>query len=191
MEELPSSGVVGAVRARELLADVSGIQRRTRRPIGLWPPLVVFGVVAVAGAPLGLAGPLAVNLWWIAAAPAAFSLTGWFFARQARCRGFETRSRRLPALAMVSFGAGWAATFWLSAVVHLRNGLGWALAVAVGYLIWSWLARSIPAALVAVSLAVVGTVLAVSPVPVWTVQLGVGITMIIGGLVLRHGPEAR
>jgi len=191
MEELPSSGAIGAVRARELLADVSGIQRRTRRPTGLWPPLVVFGVVAVAGAPLGLAGPLAVNLWWIAAAPAAFSLTGWFFARQARRRGFESQSRRLPALAMASFAVGWAATFWLSAEVGLRNGLGWVLAVALGYLVWSWLARSVPVALVAVSLAIVGTVLALSPAPAWTVQLGVGAAMIIGGLVLRHGPEAR
>jgi hypothetical protein len=64
------------------------------------------------------------------------------------------------------------------------------LLVSVGYLAWSRFARSVPVAAVAVSLAAVGIALTESPAPGWTVELGVGVTMIIGGLMLRHGPEA-
>jgi len=91
---------------------------------------------------------------------------------------------------LASFAAAWFGCFWLAGVLHLPGGLSWTLLVAVGYLAWSRFARNLPAAIVAVILAAVGTTLALSPAPGWTVQLGVGAAMVIGGLVLRHGPEA-
>lgn len=190
MEELPSSGVVGAVRARELLADVAGLRQRARRPAGLWPPLVVFGTVAVAGAPLGALGDLATNVWWLSAAPAAFVVVGRCSSRHARHHGIEGPSRLLWALGTASFAVGWLACLWISGAAHWPDGLGWTFAVAVGYLGWSRFARSGPAAVVAVAVAAAGTALALSPAPAWTVQLGVGAVMITGGLLLRHGPEA-
>jgi hypothetical protein len=62
--------------------------------------------------------------------------------------------------------------------------------VGAGYLAWSWYARSLPGAAVAIALMVAGVALALSPAPGWTVPLGVGTVMIVGGLVLRYGPEA-
>ena len=40
------------------------------------------------------------------------------------------------------------------------------------------------------ALAAVGVTLALVSAPAWGVQLGVGIAMVVGGLVLRYGPEA-
>jgi hypothetical protein len=191
MGELPSSGAVGAIRAQELLGEVATLRRRVRRPVGLWPPLVVFGTAAVIGAPLGILGGLGTSLWWLVIAPPGFVLVSRYAARQARRQGIEGPSRLLLALGIGSFAAAWLACLALSAAAHLPAGLGWTLAVALGYLGWSSFARSGPAALVAVSLAVVGAALALSPAPVWTVQLGVGLTMVTGGLLLRCGPEAR
>jgi len=190
MEELPSSGTIGAVRARELLGDVTALRRRARRPVGLWPPLVVFGAVAVVGAPLGALGGLATGLWWLMVAPAAFVLTGRYASRQAHRRGIESPARLLWALGIGSFAAVWLACLWISGAARLPDGLAWTLAVAVGYLGWSRFARSVPAAVIAVTLGMVGTALALSPAPTWTVQLGVGAVMITGGLLLRHGPES-
>jgi hypothetical protein len=191
MEELPSSGAVGAIRAQELLGEVATLRRRVRRPAGLWPPLVVFGAAAVIGAPLGLLGGLATSLWWLAIAPPGFALVSRYAARQTRQQGIEGPSRLLRTLGIVSFAAVWLACLVLSAAAHLPVRLGWTLAVAIGYLGWSRFARNGPAAVVAVSLAIVGVALALSPAPAWTVQLGVGLTMVTGGLLLRSGPEAR
>jgi hypothetical protein len=186
---LPTSGVVGPVRASELLADVAAYRQRARRPAGLWPPLVVFGLVAAVGAPFILLGSLAVNLWWLAAAPVGFAVVGVLVSRQGYRRGIERADWLLPVLGVASFAAAFAG-LWLSGALHLPGDLGWVLLVAAGYLGWSRFARSLPGAAVAVSLAAVGTALTLAPVPGWTVQLGVGVTMIIGGLVLRHGPES-
>jgi hypothetical protein len=188
--ELPSSGMIGAVRARELLDDVASLRRRVRRPVGLWPPLVVFGTVAVVGAPFGMLGGLATAVWWLTAGPVAFAAVGRFSYRHAHRLGIESPSRLLWVLGIVSFAAVWLACFWISSAAHLPRGLAWTLAVAVGYLGWSRFARSWPVAAVAVGLGIVGTALALSPAPTWTVQLGVGAVMTAGGLLIRHGPEA-
>lgn len=190
MEELAGSGVLGPAAARELLDDLDALRQRGQRPAGLWPPLVIFGAVAVAGAPLAAWNGLAGDLWWIAAAPAGFALVGRLAAGQGRRRGYQGPARMMTALGLASFGAGWLACLALALALRLPGGLGWTLAVTAGYLAWSWFARSWPAALVAASLAVVGTVLALSPTPAWTVQAGVGLAMLGGGLLLRRGPEA-
>jgi hypothetical protein len=190
MGELPSSGVVSSVQARELLTEVAGLRRVARRPAGLWPPLVVFGLVAVVDAPLSALGSLAAALWWIVAAPAAFVVVARCSAWQAHRRGLEGPARWLAALSMASFAACWFLCLYIVAVEHLPVGLGWAVILGAGYLGWSWFARSVPAAAVAIALTAVGVTLALSPVPGWTVQPGVGTVMIIGGLVLRSGPEA-
>lgn len=189
MGELPSSGVVGTVRAQELLTEVADLRRVAQRPAGLWPPLVIFGVVAAIDAPIRALGPLAASLWWIIAAPAAFVAVGKCSARQAHRRGMEGRARWLWVLGIASFAACWLACFEIGAA-HLPGGLGWAIIVGIGYLAWSWYARSPAAAIVAAAVTAVGVALALSPAPGWTVKLGVGATMIIGGLVLRYGPEA-
>jgi hypothetical protein len=150
----------------------------------------VFGVVAVLGAPLGLVGALALNVWWIAAAPLAFTAVGRYASRHAGHRGIQGHHRLLLAAGIASFAAGWFACLWLAAVLKLPGELGWALTVGLGYLAWSCFARSLAGSVVAVILAVVGIALALSPAPGWTVQLGVGAAMVISGLVLRSGPEA-
>lgn len=190
MEELSASGTLGAAGARELLDDLAALRQRGRRPAGLWPPLVIFGLVAMAGAPLAAYRGLAGDLWWIAAAPVGFALVGRLAASQARRRGYEPPGRPLTTLGMASFGAGWLACLGLAMALRLPGGLSWTLAVTAGYLAWSWFARSWPAALVAVSLAVVGIPLALSPAPYWAVQASVGLAMLAGGLLLRRGPEA-
>lgn len=189
MGELPSTGVLGSVQARELLADVAVYRQRARRPPALWPPLVVFGVIAAIDAPISLHGSLPANLWWIAAGPVGFVIVSSLMARHGYRRGVQSRPWLLSVLGLVSFLLAFAG-LWLSGVLHLPGPLGWVLLVAVGYLAWSRFARSLPAAAVAVCLAAVGVALTLCPVPGWTVQLGVGVTMILGGLVLRHGPEA-
>jgi hypothetical protein len=190
MRELPSSGAVGAVQARELLTEAAGLRRVGRRSAALWSPLVVFGLVAVVDAALSELGSLAAALWWLVAAPAAFAAVARCSAWQAHRRGLEGRARwRLTALSAVSFAACWLLCFYMAAA-HLPTGLGWAIIVGAGYLAWSWYARSLPGAAVAVTVAAIGAALALSPAPGWTVQLGAGTVMIVGGLVLRHGPEA-
>jgi hypothetical protein len=190
MRELPSSGVVGAAQARELLTEVAGLRRVGRRSACLWPPLVVFGVVVVVDAPLSALGSLAAALWWVVAAPAAFAVVARCSAWQAHRRGLEGRARWLAALSMASFAVTWFLCLYIVAVEHLPFGLGWAVVVGAGYLAWSWYARSLPGAVVAVTLAAVGVTLALLPAPGWTLQLGVGTVMIVGGLALRYGPEA-
>jgi hypothetical protein len=186
---LPSAGLLGPATAKGLLADVAGYRQRARRPPVLWPPLVVFGVIAAVDAPISMRGPLAANAWWLVAGPVGFVIVGLLMSRQAYHRGIENRSWRLPALGVASFVVAFAG-LWLSGVLHLPGALGWVLLVALSYLAWSRFARSLPVAAVAVSMAAVGIALTVSPAPGWTVELGVGVTMIFGGLVLRHGPEA-
>jgi hypothetical protein len=186
---LPTAGVLGSARAEELLADVALYRQRARRPPGLWPPLVVFGVVAAIDAPISMHGALAANVWWLVAGPVGFAIVSLLMSRQGYRRGIEDRHWRLPALGMASFMLAFAGV-WISGVLHVPANLGWVLLVSVGYLAWSRFARSVPVAAVAVSLAAVGIALTKSPAPGWTVELGVGVTMIIGGLMLRHGPEA-
>jgi hypothetical protein len=188
--ELPSSSAIGAVRARELLADVAGLRRRGRRPSGLWPPFVVFGVVAVLGAPLGLLGGLATGLWWLCAGPAGFWLVARYSSQQARERGIQGHGRLLESLGIATFAVCWVACLWLANSAHLPGGMGWALLVGLGYLGWSRFAHSWPAGAVSLAMAAVGAAVALSPAPTWTVQLSVGLIMIAGGLLLRRGPEA-
>jgi hypothetical protein len=188
--ELPSSSAIGAVHARELLADVAGLRRRGRRPPGLWPPFLVFGVVAVLGAPLGLLGGLETGLWWLCVGPVGFWLVSRYSSQQARERGIQGHGRLLQALGITTFVVCWVACLWLANAAHLPGGMGWALLAGLGYLGWSRFAHSWPAAAVALAMAAVGSAVALSPAPTWTVQLGVGLVMITGGLLLRHGPEA-
>jgi hypothetical protein len=188
--ELPSSGAIGAVRARELLADVASLRRRGRRPSGLWPPFLVFGVVAVLGAPLGLLGGLATGLWWLCVGSVACWLVARYSSQHALQRGFQGPARLLRMLGIATFAVCWLACLWLANAAHLPGGLGWALLVGLGYLGWSRFAHSWPAAAVALAMTAVGSAIALSPAPAWTVQLGVGAVMIAGGLMLRSGPEA-
>jgi hypothetical protein len=190
VRELPSSGALGAVRARELLTESAGLRRVGRRSAALWSPLVVFGLIAVVDAPLSALSSLAAALWWFVAAPAAFAAVARCSAWQAHRRGLEGRARwRLTLLSAASFTACWLFCFYLAAE-HLPVGLCWAIIVGAGYLAWSWYARSLPGAAVAIALVVAGVALALSPAPGWTVPLGVGTVMLVGGLVLRYGPEA-
>jgi hypothetical protein len=190
VRELPSSGALGAVRARQLLTESAGLRQVGRRSAALWSALVVFGLVAVVDAPLSALGSLAGALWWFVAAPAAFAVVARCSARQAHRRGLEGRARwRLTALSAASFAACWLLCFYMAAK-HLPVGLGWAIIVGAGYLAWSWYARSLPGAAVAVAVVAVGAALALSPAPGWTVQLGAGTVMILGGLVMRYGPQA-
>lgn len=140
--------------------------------------------------PLIARGEVAVNVWWLIAAPAAFAAVSLVSAWQARRRGFERPGWRLVALGAASFAAGWLACLVIARAAHWPAGLGWTVAVAAGYLAWSWFACSRPTAIVAVALAAVGVTLVLASAPSWGVQLGVGIAMVIGGLVLRSGPEA-
>jgi hypothetical protein len=190
LEELPRTDALNAVRAQQLLAEIATLRQRGRRPAGLWPPLVVFGIVAAAGAPLIAVRAVPVSVWWLIAAPAAFAAVSVVSARQARRRGFQRPGWRLAALGAVSFAAAWLACLVIARAARWPAGLGWTVAVAAGYLAWSWFARSRPAAIVAVALAAVGVTLALAAAPAWGVQLGVGIAMVTGGLVLRLGPEA-
>jgi hypothetical protein len=187
MEELPSAATMGPVLARELLADVAKLRRQSRRPAGLWPPLVCFGVVVSVAAPLT---GLTALLWWVLASPAAFAAVGAGSGWQSRRRGIQQRSRRLPALGVISFVGGTMVCAGLT-VLWLPLDLAWTVTLAASYLAWSYLARSVPAALVAVGLAGTGVALTLYSAPWWSVQLGVGLVMIAGGLALRFGPEAR
>ncbi len=190
MGELPSSSAIGAVRARELLADVTSLRRRSRRPAGLWPPFLVFGVIAVLGAPLGLLGGAATGLWWLGAGPVGFSLVARYSSQQSRDRGMQGHGRLLRSLGIATFVLCWVACLWLANAAHLPGGMGWALLVGLGYLGWSRFAHSWPAAAVSLAMAAVGCAVALSPAPTWTVQLSVGVIMIAGGLLLRRGPES-
>lgn len=190
MGELPSSSAIGAVRARELLADVTGLRRRSRRPAGLWPPFLVFGVVAVLGAPLGLLGGTATGLWWLCAGPIGFWLVARYSTQHARERGIQGHGRLLQSLGIGTFAVCWVACLWLAGAAHLPGGMAWSLLVGLGSLGWSRFAHSWPAAGVSVAIAAVGAAVALSPAPTWTVQLSVGLVMIAGGLLLRRGPES-
>lgn len=189
MGEFPSSGTIGSVRARELLADVASLRRRGRRPAGLWPPFLVFGVIAVLGAPLGLLGGAATGLWWLCAGPAGFWLVVRYSSLQSRDRGMQGHGRLLRTLGIATFVLCWFASL-LASAAQLPGGMGWALLVGLGSLGWSRFARSWPAAAASVAMATVGSAVALSPAPTWTVQLSVGLSMIASGLLLRRGPES-
>jgi hypothetical protein len=188
--ELPSSSAIGAVRARELLTDVTSLRRRGRRPAGLWPPFAVFGVIAVLGAPLGLLGGAATGLWWLCAGPVGFWAVARYSSQLSRDRGIQGHGRLLSTLGIATFVVCWVACLWLANAAHLPGGMGWALLVGLGYLGWSRFAHSWAAAAISLAMAAVGSTVALSPAPTWTVQLSVGVIMTTGGLLLRHGPES-
>jgi hypothetical protein len=142
--EFPSSGVIGAVQARGLLAQAAGLRKVGGRPVGLWPPLVIFGAVAVIDAPLSAFGELIAVMWFVAAAPVAFAAVGRCSARQARRRGMEASGLRLSVLGVASFAAGWPVCLALVAIAHMSFGLAWVIAVGAGYLAWSGLPAARP-----------------------------------------------
>lgn len=190
MADLPSSGFLGALRSQQLLEEIAALRRRARRPVGLWPPLAVFGTAAVVGAPLGMLGDTALNLWWAVVAVPAFILVAVFSHRHGHRQGVESPSRLLCVLGVGSFAAGLLICAGIAAATDLPDGAGWVLAVAGGYLAWSGMARSIPVAAVAGAILVVGMALVWSPAPTWTVQLGVGLAMVAGAVALRLRWEA-
>jgi len=182
--------VLSPAQSRELLREVDRLQRVVQRPIGLWPPLIVFGTAAVLGALLSLFSDPATNLWWALVAAPCVLLTAWCSRRHCRRHGIERPSRRMIVLGIGSFAAGWLCCLCVGAAMNLPDGMGWGLAVGVGYLGWSRLARSGPVALIAIAIITTAATTGGLAAPVWTTELAVGLAMLVGGTALRLGPEA-
>lgn len=84
-------------------------------------------------------------------------------------RGIERASPCLFILGVGSYAVGGLGCAWLTAATDLQDGLAWTLNVAIGYLAWSRLARSIAAAAVAGMILAAGVALAWLHAPAWNV----------------------
>ena len=157
---------VGHQEASTRLRELEELRRRTRTSLqSFWYPLVVFGAITLASAPLcELAPGWALGVYWLVGAPAGAAAV----ARHYRLRELELGVTG-PALPYIATGAFIIAAALTSGTVGgiVENEAvavaGPTLAVAAGYLVFARLERSVVLAAFAVGVAVLAVAFAGAP----------------------------
>lgn len=172
--------------AADVLRHVESVRRQARRQLDhFWFPLVVFGALTLASAPVQWlwSGPT-VAVFWAVAGPLGGALVGWYY-----------RSRELR------LGIGHSATPYVLTAVGILLGafilpalttgdlqeVVSVFAVAAGYLVFAWLDRSVTLASLAVLLAAVAVVVLVLGVA----HPGAVTAAVAGTAVLASGVASR
>ena len=181
-----------AQEASEALQLIERLQRRTRATLRVvWFPLVVFGTLFLASAPLlWLASGPAVGAYWAVAGSAGGVTVGRYYQHRERDLGLEG-----PWVPYFITGLGILAGCF--SVVALGKALdsemtvavGPCLVVSAGYVVFAILDRSAVLGGVAVGLAVVSLGLAATG---WEArQVGAALAVIYGGTFLATGLACR
>ncbi len=173
--------------AADVLRHVESVGRHTSQLLrAFWFPLVVFGALTLASAPVQWWWPGgAVGAFWAIGGPLGGALVGWYYRNRERRLGLH-HSATAYVLTAVGMLAG---AFLLPAVTSgdLRE-VASVFAVAAGYLVFAWLDRSPGLAALAVSLAVVPVVVLMSGVahPGAVTAVVTGTAILASGLVYRR-----
>lgn len=172
------------------LAEVERLRRRTRASLGQpWFPMVVFGGVAVASAPvLAVASMFVLVPLWIVAGTAGMVAIQRFYRRRANARGAVTRSRRSwfvgVAIAVLALVAGYVG----GAAAGISIGLSLpAVVVLGGYAALAWLQHDVIPLVCATPATVFAVLLVAGSAAPWLIELAYGGAMLAGaGLLFLH-----
>ena len=177
-----------AQEASEALQFIERLQRRTRATLRVvWFPLVVFGALFLAGAPLVwlTSGP-AVGAYWAVAGTAGGVMVGRYYQGRERELGLE--GPWVPYfITGLGIMAGCFAAVALGKAVdsEMTVAVGPCVVVSAGYVVFAVLDRSAALGGVAVALAAVSLGLAASGLE--PRQVGATLAVIYGGAFLATG----
>ncbi len=171
--------------AASVLREVHLLQRRTGSVArSFWFPISLFGALCVAAAPVCLLGDAAMGVYWTFVGPGGTLLTSAYFRRRESSLGVAVERRPYVVtacgivLAAAAIGVLGHGTFQL---------VGPLLAVALGYLVFARLDRSVVLAVIGVTLGLVvgAVILADVRVPCSLLLSVLGASMIAVGITCR------
>lgn len=177
-----------AEQASESLQLVEELQRRTRSTLKVvWFPLVVFGVLFLASAPLVALSPgPAIGAYWAVAGSAGGITVGRYYRRREQTLGLEGPWVPYVVTAIaIMVGCFVAVAVGRSLDSEIILAIGPSLVVSAGYVVFSLLDRDARLGAVAVGLAAVSVGLAATG---WDPQrLAAALAVIYGGAFVATG----
>ena len=170
------------------LKQVDEVRRRTRAAVHpAWFPMLLFGVFGLASAPFCAIGHgTGQGLFWVIAGPVGGILTARHYHRRALATGAGVRGGPYWAVAAGIFAGAWLAGASDSPGVETAGPM---VAVALGYLVFARLERSVPVAVCSGVLAAIVIVAAVADVSHSCVVLALSFGTVFAGTGLfmrRH-----
>lgn len=173
------------------LDHVDAVRRRTLQPFhALWFPVLLYGVLCLASAPIYELAPSATGLYWVAAVVVAWFAIGRYYGRRARRAGVgRPANRRRIALewavvyaAILAVGAVGAALDSSSVVV-----VGITAVIGTTYVLLARQAGNAPLAAAGVAIAATGIVVAAAGTshPYTITMLAMGTVLSLTGLYLH------
>lgn len=171
-----------------VLRQLDEVRQRTRAAVHpAWFPMLLFGCLGLAAIPFGFIGDGAgTGLFWLVAGPSGGYATSRYYRNRAVSLGAGVRGRAYTALGVAIFVGAWVSGFVTG------SAAGPMLAVAIGYLGFARLERSLPVAVVAVILGVAAVAVAVIDPAHGDVVLALvfGLAFTATGLLLRRRDPA-
>ena len=171
------------------LRQVDEARRRTRAAVHpAWFPMVLFGMFGLASTPFCAIGHgTGQGLFWLVAGPVGGVLTARHYRRRTMETGAGVRGGPYWAVAAGIFVGAWLAGASGSPRIQTAGPM---VAVALGYLVFARLERSVPIAVCSAALAAVAVAVGIADVRQSCVILSLtfGSVFATTGLVLwRHG----
>jgi hypothetical protein len=164
---MDGSAVVPPDEAARTLTSIRATRERTRADLrAYWYPLVVFGVLTLLSTPFfELWDGAGAGLFWLVAAPVGIALVVRHYRRRELSVGLTSAPRPYVVTAVCLVAACFALGFGggIADDPDVAN-FGPPLAVAVAYLVYAWLERTVLLALLACALAGLTVALAVGDI---------------------------
>jgi hypothetical protein len=187
---MDGSTVVPPAEAARTLTSIRETRKRTRAELrSYWYPLVVFGVLMLVSTPFfKLWDGAGVGAYWLVAAPAGMAAVARHYRRRELDAGLATAPRPYNVVAVclvaacfaLGFGGGIAGNDDVAS-------FGPPLAVAVAYVVYAWLERSLLLLVLACVLAALTVALALGDIP-HANQIAAaadGASLVLAGLLAR------
>ena len=174
-------------RAADVLAGLEDVRAQTRRRRGVpWFPLVCFGLLTAASAPVvAITSPSALGLFWLVAGPLGMVLVSRHYQARAQVSGVSGRLRPMSALTVAGAALPMVAGIGGGLALGEHAGvLAPVLVVFAAYLALGWLLQDGRPALALAPATGIAIALAVGDRPTWLVELVFGLGMSAGGAVL-------
>lgn len=172
-----------------LLAELADLRLARRASSdSWWYPMVIFGLVAIAGGLVSLANDAVQVAWWAGAIAAAMALTARFYRRRSSALGVVPKHRRYWLLwVLITVGAFGGP---IVAPAPAKAAAAW-IVVALGYAVAAGMGRSARLAVLAGTLGLVSAVVVAVSAPAMTANLACGVVLIGSGLAAHAAESAR
>lgn len=174
--------------AEAALRQVESLRMRTRSDLRVtWFPLTLFGIATLLSAiPVALWGGDALAVYWLVAGLGGGAATAWYYHQHELETGLVDRAFPYVVTAVVLF----ISAFVLGMIGGMIGNLtlayaGPPIAIALGYLVFSWLERRLSLAVVSLVLLGVGSYFAI--VGVESDSDAILLILISGALMLGTG----